>query len=110
MEPMPGPTPRVASCTRIASYLLAAATLLLVLELHLLPALLAGLLVYALVETLAPRVQRLIPGTHAHWLVVALLSVVVVSLLTLAIIGSIAFLQSERGNPSLVFENMMPLI
>lgn len=104
MDPTPG------RITRIASYLIAFAALLLVLKLHLLPALLAGLLVYALVDSLAPTVQRLIPGTHAHWLIVALLSAVVVSLLTLAIIGAIGFLQSERGNPSLVFENMMPLI
>ena len=40
----------------------------------------------------------------------ALLSIVVVGILTLAIIGAIAFLRSELGNPRLVFENMMPLV
>jgi predicted PurR-regulated permease PerM len=94
----------------IASYLLTVAALLLILELHLLPALLAGLLVYALIDVLAPPLQRHLPGAHAHWLIVALLGIVVVGLLTLAIIGAVAFLRSERGNPSLVFEHIMGLI
>lgn len=94
----------------IASYALCAIALLAILELHLLPALLAGLLVYALIDVLAPRVQRILPGTQAHWLIVAILGIVVVGILTLGIIGAIALLRSERGNPSLVFENLMPLI
>ena len=95
---------------RIATYLLAAAALLLILKLHLLPALLAGLLVYALIDMLAPGLQRHLPGARAHWLIVALLSIVVVGLLTLAILGLIGFLRSERGNPSLMFEHVMGLI
>ena len=95
---------------RIASYLLSALALLSILELHLLPALLAGLLVYALIDVLAPLVQRILPGTQAHWLIVAMLGIVVVGILTLGIIGVIALLRSERGNPRLVFENLMPLI
>ncbi|GAA0712624.1 AI-2E family transporter [Dokdonella soli] len=94
----------------IASYLLAALALFLILELHLLPALLAGLLVYTLVDVLAPPLQRHLPGARAHGVIVALLSVVVVGILTLIIIGAIAFLRSELGNPRMVFENMMPLI
>src|SRR5882757_4815920 len=45
-----------------AGYLLAAAALLLVLALHLLPALFAGLLVFALVNALASGMQRHLPG------------------------------------------------
>lgn len=105
MEPLPG------SRLRIASYLLVAAALFLVLQLHLLPALLAGLLVYALINALAPPLQRhLPPGARAHWLIVALLGVVVVGLLTLAIIAGIDLLRSELGNPSAVFERLMPLV
>lgn len=94
----------------LASYVLAALALLLILELHLLPALLAGLLVYALVNLLAPPLQRHLPGTRAHALIVALLGIVVVGFLTLAIIGAITFLRSELGNPRLVFEKLMPLV
>lgn len=94
----------------LASYVLAALALLLTLELHLLPALLAGLLVYALVNLLAPPLQRHLPGTRAHALIVALLGIVVVGILTVAIIGAITFMRSEIGNPSLVFEKLMPLV
>ncbi|HPN80049.1 hypothetical protein, partial [Dokdonella sp.] len=94
----------------LASYLLAAALLFLVLHLHLLSVLLAGLLVYALVNALAPSLQRHLPGTRAHWLVVALLASTVVGLLTFAIAGTIAYLGSEHGNPSLLFERMAPVI
>jgi predicted PurR-regulated permease PerM len=109
-----GPSDPVASPSgtrlRIACYLLAAFALLLVLWLHLLPALLAGLLVYTLVNALAPPLQRHLPGARAHGLIVALLSIVVVGILTLAVIGAVAFLRSELGNPSTMFESMMPLI
>lgn len=102
--------PPFGSRLRIASYVLTTLALLLILHLHLLPSLLAGLLVYALINALAPPLQRHLPGARAHGLIVALLSIVVVGILTLAIIGVIAFLRSELGNPRLVFENMMPLV
>jgi predicted PurR-regulated permease PerM len=100
----------IGSRLTIASYVLAAPALLLILQLHLLPALLAGLLVYTLVNALAPPLQRHLPGARAHGLIVALLSIVVVGLLTLAIIGAVSFLRTEFGNPRLVFETMMPMI
>ena len=102
--------PSISSRIQIASYVLAGLALVLILELHLLPALLAGLLVYALVEALAPPLQRHLPGARAHGLVVALLSVVVVGLLTLAIIGTVSFLRRELGEPGALFESLMPLI
>lgn len=95
---------------RVASWLLAGSALLLVLKLHLLPALLAGLLVYALVEALAPPLQKRLPWAHAHGLVVALLSAAVVGLLTLATIGAIAFLRRELGTPGSLFDGFMPLV
>lgn len=94
----------------LASYLLAAVSLLLVLHLRLLPALIAGLLVYALVNALAPSLQKHFPGTRAHWLVVALLAAVVVGLLTVAIVGGLAYLGSEHGNPTLLFERLTPVV
>ena len=92
------------------SYVLSALALLGILYLHLLPVLLAGLLVFALVNALAPSLQRHLPGAKAHWLVVALLAAIVVGLLSFAIVGGIAYLGSEHGNPSLLFERMAPLI
>jgi predicted PurR-regulated permease PerM len=92
------------------AYLLAAIGLTLVLALHLLPAMFVGLLVYAVVSTLASGMQRYLPGERAHWLVVALLAAVVVGTITLAIAGAIAFLNTELGNPTLFFQRMTPLI
>jgi nucleoside recognition membrane protein YjiH len=83
-----------------AAYAFTAAALWLVLTLHLLPTLLAGLLVYSLVTALAPALQRRVPGVHAHWLVVALLAIAVVGVFILAIGATVAFLNSENGNPT----------
>ena len=94
----------------VAGHLLMAAALWFVLALHQLPTLFAGLLVYALVNALAPGLQRHVPGVHAHRLVVALLAALVVGVLTLAIVAAIAFLNSENGNPAVFFERMTPLI
>jgi predicted PurR-regulated permease PerM len=94
----------------LAGYVLAAAALGLVLGLHLLPALFAGLLVYVLINALAPGLQKLLPGTRAHWLVVALLAAVVVGVLTLAVAALVAFVNSKDGNPALWFDQLSPLL
>lgn len=94
----------------VISYVLAALALWAVLHLKLLPALLAGLLVYALINAIAPSLQRHFPGTRAHWIVVALLAAVVVGLLSLVIVGAVAFLGTEHGNPSVIFERLTPLV
>ena len=76
------PVPREPSlAVRSMTYVLAAAALLLVIHLHLLPALLAGLLVYELVQSIAPLLGRRISGDRARMVVVASLGVIVVGLL-----------------------------
>lgn len=107
---MPEPSPFNGKHIKLASILITATLLGLVLFLHLLPVLIAGLLVYALINALVPALQRHLPGTRAHWLVVALLATAVVGLLTFAIAGGIAYLGSEHGNPAQLFERMTPLI
>ncbi|MEW5966259.1 MAG: hypothetical protein AB1720_04580 [Pseudomonadota bacterium] len=90
----------VAPATRyeIVAWILMAAGLLLVLRLHLLPALFAGLLVVQLVHLLAPRI---VLGKLSHtWS-----KVLVVSLITLAVLGAlggltagaIVYLRTEGG-------------
>jgi predicted PurR-regulated permease PerM len=93
-----------------ASHVLMAVGLALVLHLHLLSALLAGLLVYSVVNAFAPGLQRHLPGSRAHWFVVFVLAAIVVGVLTLVIVASIALLNSETGNPTKLFERLMPLI
>jgi predicted PurR-regulated permease PerM len=94
-----------------ASYLLVAVGLLLVVELHLLPALLAGLLVFELVQSMAPLLGRRISGDRARLVVVAVLAATVVGLLLLLILGAISLLRHELGNPQLLWQQqLMPLV
>jgi predicted PurR-regulated permease PerM len=105
------PTPSVSPAIRVVGAVLAAGALLLVLWLRLLPALLAGLLVYELVQAIAPLLGRRIPGDRARMLVVAALGVVVVGLLILLVLGAISFFRHEIGNPERLWqEQLMPLV
>ncbi len=61
----------------LASLIIVMAGLLLALPLKLLPSLLAGLLVFELVNMLTPRLQPLLAGQRARWLAVALLGTLV---------------------------------
>lgn len=94
-----------------ASYVLAGLALLLILQVHLLPALLAALLVYELVRSFAPLLGRSLSGDRARWLIVAALGVLVVGLLILLILGAISLFRREVGNPELLWQQqLMPLV
>ncbi|WP_063572071.1 MULTISPECIES: AI-2E family transporter [Luteibacter] len=96
---------------RIASYIAMGLGLFLVLYLRLLPALLAGLLVYEVVVSVAPLMGRRLSGDRARVLAVALVAVIVVGLLTLLILGGISFFRNEIGNPEDLWQNkLMPLV
>ncbi|MGN6092193.1 MAG: AI-2E family transporter [Luteibacter jiangsuensis] len=96
---------------RIASYIADGLGLFLVLYLRLLPALLAGLLVYEVVVSTAPLMGRRLSGDRARVLAVALVGVVVVGLLTLLVLGGISFFRNEIGNPEDLWQNrLMPLV
>ncbi len=86
------------SRVEIASWILIGAALLLVLRLHLLTALLSGLLVFALVHMIAPMLQRRFFGRQPRMVAVALLAAVIVGLITAAVVGIIVFLRSEAGS------------
>jgi predicted PurR-regulated permease PerM len=94
----------------LASLIIVMAGLLLALPLKLLPSLLAGLLVFELVNMLTPRLQPLIAGERARWLAVALLGVLVVSMLTLLIAGAFSFLLHEAENPGASLDKFMTLV
>jgi hypothetical protein len=93
-----------SSAIRYASYLLATAALLLVIEARLLSVLLAGMLVYELVQTMSPLLGRRISGAPARMVVVAILGAAVVGLLILLILGAISLLHSELGNPRVLWQ------
>lgn len=94
----------------IASWILLFGGLLLVIPLRLLPSLLAGLLVFELVNMLTPKLQGLISGRRARWLAVALLGTLVVSVLALIFAGAISFLLHEAENPGASLDKFMGVV
>jgi predicted PurR-regulated permease PerM len=96
--------------TEIASWLLAAGALFLVLRLHVLVALLAGLLVYELVHLIAPLLQRCLSNDRARLVAVVVLSVLIVGLLTAAILCIVLFFRSEVGSLSALVRRMADII
>lgn len=109
-EPTPHSLRSRPDATVVASCVLAGVALLAVMLLHLLPALIAGLLVYAVVDALAPLLERRWPGGWSRQLVVGVVAVVVAGLLALVIIAAVAFTRSAIGDPDTLFDRMMPIV
>ena len=95
---------------RQIAWLLTAAALIGILELHLLPALLAGLFVHQLVHLVAPMIQRRISGTRGKLLAVWLLAVLVVGATATAIFTAFAFFRSDVGSLASLFGKMAQII
>jgi len=95
----------------IAAWILTGVSLVLILSLHLLPALLAGLLVYELVHILAPRLKVVrIHQEHGKLVAVAMLVTVVITGIVLAIIGIVALLHSEAGSLPRLLKQMADIL
>ena len=101
---------RPLAAPEIASWCLIAAALLLVLWLHLLPALLAGLLVYELVHVIAPRLQYRLSGERSRLIAVVVLASTIVGLVTAAIFGAVAFFHSGAGSLPVLLQKMADII
>ena len=96
---------------QIASWVLTGIALLAVLQLHLLPALLAGLLVFQLVHSLSGALRiPYLTNRNAKILFVALLAVIVVALLVLAGIGIVIFLRRGPDNLAHLFTQLAAII
>jgi predicted PurR-regulated permease PerM len=87
-----------ANRINIAAWLLAGSALVLILEIHLLPALLAGLLVYELVHLTAPLLQRRLTSQRAKLVAVALLAVTMIGIIVMAVMGIVAIFRSDAGS------------
>lgn len=94
----------------VAAWILAGVALVLVLKLRLLPALLAGMLVYELVHVIAPTMNEHLSDKRAKLIAVGLLSIIVAGLVTIAIIGAIVFFRSDAGNLPALFARMAEII
>ncbi len=99
-----------ADLPQIASWLLAALALLLVLKAGLLAALYAGLLVYALVHLLAPRLARRLGSQPARLVAVAALGSLIVVALTAGIWAMLSFFLSDAGSLPVLLKKLADLI
>jgi predicted PurR-regulated permease PerM len=87
---------------RIAAWIVVGLGLIAILKLHILSALLAGLLVYELVHLAVPRLPRRLSGDRARVLAVSALAVVVVGAVAAAVTGLIVFVRGEDNLSSLL--------
>jgi predicted PurR-regulated permease PerM len=105
-----GETQKATGC-EIAAWISAGVVMLLVLKLHLLPALLAGLLVYELVHILArPLKIGKLRGRMARIVVVALLATIIMALLSLLIWGIVSFFHGESNNVPALLKTMAEIV
>jgi predicted PurR-regulated permease PerM len=98
------------SVVEIASYVVALLGMWAVLRLDLLGALLAGLLVYQLVHTISPLVERRMSSQRARWAVVVLLSIVIVGVLTGITVGVIEHFESDVPGVQSAMNQMMTFV
>jgi predicted PurR-regulated permease PerM len=101
---------RTLAAPEIASWCLAAAALLLVLWLHLLPALLAGLLVFELIHVIAPLLRRHVSDQRSRLAAVGVLSTLIVGLVTAAILAAAAFFRSDAGSLPVLLQKMADIV
>jgi predicted PurR-regulated permease PerM len=94
----------------IASYILAALALFVVLKFSMLVALFSGLLVYSLVHLLAPTIEKRYSSTTARTIAVVLLSSLVVLAISGAIWAIFVFFKSDAGSLQNLLQKLADII
>ncbi|BAX58802.1 MULTISPECIES: AI-2E family transporter [Burkholderia cepacia complex] len=98
------------SALEIGSYLFTIVVMWLVLELKLLGGLLAGLLVYQLIHTIAPVIERHTTSMRARWVAVVLLAIAIVGALTGLTIGIIEHFERTVPNLQSLLDQLMQIV
>ncbi len=93
-----------------AAWILAALAMLFVLQFHLLPALIAGLIVYELVRTLFPLFSSHLSTRRAKGVSVVFVVLLVFGALTAAFVGLAAFMKSEGGSLPALLAKMADIV
>ena len=93
-----------------ASWVLAVVLVLLIIEVHLVPALIAGLLVFEVVHVLAPFLARRLSSSRAKAIAVFLVVSLVVGAVTAAVLGLVVFMNSEGGSFAALLTKMAEII
>ncbi len=94
----------------LASFVLATAALLVVMQAGLLAALYSGLLVYSLVHLLAPALGKKIDGQRARMIAVGILGSLIVLMLIFMVWSGISFFLSDAGSVTVLLKKMADLI
>jgi predicted PurR-regulated permease PerM len=92
------------------SSILTGIALFLVLWLHLLSALLAGLLVYELIHLLAPRIEKRLTNRGSRLVALAALSVLTIVILILLTFAIVAFFRSDTGNLQMLLDKVQHIL
>jgi predicted PurR-regulated permease PerM len=98
------------SAVEIGSYLLAFAAMWLLLALKLLGAMLAGMLVYQLVHTIAPKIERHMSSRRARWVAVVVIAGIVVGGLTGLSIAMIEHFEHTVPNIQNLLDQVMSIV
>ncbi len=98
------------SAAEIASYLLTALALIVVLYKGLLVALLSGLLVYSLVHRLAPFLGHSLNSRRARIIAITVLGGIIIAALSAAIWATIVFFQREAGSLPTLMRGMADIL
>jgi predicted PurR-regulated permease PerM len=94
----------------IASHVLMATFLFMVLLKGLLGALFSGLLVYSLIHLMTPLLARRISGARARMLAAAAIGTLLIAALTLAIWGLVVFFKADASSLTNLFKKMADII
>lgn len=98
------------SRSEYASWILAVLAMGVTLRFHLLPALIAGLLVYELVHVLSPVFARHISTRRAKAAAIIVVSLIVVGAISAASFGIVVFMKGEGGSLSALLAKMADII
>ncbi|HRF74541.1 MAG TPA: AI-2E family transporter [Accumulibacter sp.] len=101
--------PRASAC-EYAAWILAVLAMLTIIKVRLLPALIAGLLVYQLVHILAPLFARHLSSSRAREIAVGLLALLVSGVVTAAVFATMAFMGSEHGSFAALLAKMAEIV
>lgn len=93
-----------------AAWILAVLGIFFVLKFHLLPALIAGLLVYELVHVLSPLFARHLSTGRSKGVAIGLVALLVVGAIAAAVFGIIAFMKSESGSIAALLAKMAEIL
>jgi predicted PurR-regulated permease PerM len=94
----------------IASHVLMATFLFMVMLKGLLGALFSGLLVYSLIHLMTPLLARKISGARARMLAAAAIGMLLIGALTLAIWGLVVFFKADASSLTNLFKKMADII